>query len=481
MSGSGRLADTLVRTLAAKAAQETVEQVPPFDPTRRPMESPDIRPAAGRRMVPAAAVLLVVALVGGVVTWVTRGGEESDDTRTVADDPNGWLRPRWVPEGMEVWDIDWSTVSTADDPAGDSWSNDQLFGDPDVGRALYLEYGPRVSAEARSGESVVVRGVEGTVVSAADDPAGTSGIAWTENGIAITARFKGMAAAEAAGALSGLSWRTARAADGFAPPGDGSLPLRGERLSAQRRSTRTLGLIYGIDVPGTGVRSLSIMTSAGGGMAPGYLDRWFDDGGAEPARADGSRRSFDAENSLMHAYWPDGREVWISFRQVDRETLERVVDSMALDPEPDLTLLRDRFPANVTELPVLAATDTAVGRLELHGVGHFSRLCLRKPGAATVDCGVHANATLARPDDTVLTVPGSWLIDGRWYVGVASQDGESEIYGDRAVDVRDDVLPAAATSVGGWRLLFVEPPPEIREVTTTMHDLDGLTTITRPT
>lgn len=437
-----------------------------------------------RLLVPAAVTAMAVtgALVGAALVARDAGPGDVATVPTVPPGPGEWLVPAWLPDGMDVWDVEWQGDSPEPE-GGDGWSNFQLFGDPDAGRALYIQAGPQYSQDVEDAERITVRGQSGWAGPSIDTELPVDGITWTEGGANIMALFKGMTSAEAIAAVEAMQWRSGTPERGFAPPADGSLPLRGESLDAQRDSTRGATFVYSEDIPtsepSADRMTLVIHTETGQAMPLGYLDDWFYRGDEAPAHADGSRRAFDPESHELRVDWPDGREVFISplidppsTQAPERDTLERIADSVVVATEADLMALRDRFEANVEAVPVLASTPTSIGTLEVHGVGAFNRLCLRRTDGSGLDCGEGPGLG----GDLVV----GWVIDGVWYVGVATIGHEPEIRGDRGGS-EAEVLSGESRSDGDWSLQLVQPSPDIQNVSVAT-DATGnfIVTLARP-
>jgi hypothetical protein len=125
--------------------------------------------------------------------------------------------------------------------------------------------------------------------------------------------------------------------------------------------------------------------------------------------------------------------------------------------ETDLIALRDEVGAKTAALPVLASGETAIGRVEIHGEGDFVRLCLDRPTDGPPTCPA---ATLGSD------LAATWMIDGTWYVTVASTTDDFQIVGghdaSRAPDAGE--LPAETTTAGEWTIHLVAPPPGIEQV-----------------
>jgi hypothetical protein len=503
-----RLTARLTTTLRTKAAQAvaipTGTAAPPFDPTRWPASTVDVedhddiphgagswpapRPPRWRWMAPAAAAVVVAALAGALA--VARSGDTRDNgvvTAAVPDPPDGWLVPTWAPEGMDLWHLDWTgPADTRDDTT--SWSFHQLFGDPDAERAIYVEAYTLESQRLDTGDRVTIRGQDGRAAPSVDTRQTVDTFQWHEQDTAITAYVKGLSRDEALAELEALRWRTDQAGDGFEPPADGSLPLRGEWGTGPEPNHHA-EFLYSQGVPtanpanaGPGVR---ISTSTTGGTL-GYIDEWFWRGPDAPGAGEGPIRLYDPEADEFRIFWPDGREVYISTVTPSssdvgpsRETLERIADSLTVVGETELAMLRDGAAAQVGALPTLASAETGVGSLEVHGDGAFHVACLRVSGGQALRCG-QPQVTEPGARGTPVLLDG-WAIDGTWYVSVAATGTERRLYGDRGDQPTDDVLPAEVATDGAWQILWTEPPSDVTAVTTNFDEgLGVLGSISRP-
>jgi hypothetical protein len=436
-------------------------------------------PAPGRhgKSWPAlAAAVRVVALAAAAAVALT-GGDRSDPA-AVSGAPPGWLLPTWLPERTTVWGVEAS--GGADEAAGteQDWSIVQLFGDPDDGRAIYVQ----ASGGSRQGppggaRPVTVRGTSGWAAPRADTGEIVDTVVWDERGATVTALYKGLTGAEAIAALDALTWRSDPPAGGFDPPGDGTLPLRGENIEPGR-DTNTVRLLVSEGVPasapGRGRPGLSVHAAVGDSLPLGYLDHWFH----EEEGGDGPVRSFDAATGELRVDWPDGRELYLSPlggdpRAVDEATLDRMADGVARGTAADLDDLRDRAATAAAGLPVLAAAATGAGTLEVRGEGGFAVLCLRTPSGESADCRGAAGLSFA--------ATGSWLVGGTWYVGAASSAGTPAIFGDRAASVTGDTLPVESAVDGPWNLVLATVPPGVDDVSLSVDGDPGiLTGLPRP-
>lgn len=149
-----------------------------------------------------------------------------------------------------------------------------------------------------------------------------------------------------------------------------------------------------------------------------------------------------------------------------RTELERIADSVVVATETDLGALRDQVGADIVALPVVAAAETGIGTVEVHGDREFPRLCLRRPGASGTDCP--AALSYAADADGSPTAAGEWTIDGTWYVALASQGEAPQIVGGRDRTSSPDAgeLPSEVTPAGEWAIHLVRPAPDIVSVCT---------------
>jgi hypothetical protein len=499
MTTSRRLAAVLTRTLEVKAEQATGVDVSAatFDPGRRTSPSADGIELAGllhqahgyaplrvvdgpapkvrrRRLVAAVAVSGALALLAAGVTALV-GGSTHEPVRVIAlgNPPDGWLVPTWVPEGMELWGVD-SFSSSGDEQSGEPGTIPQLFGDPDGGRAIYIttfryEVVPGtaepVSVRGRSGEAGRGWDVEETDVGDA--------ITWDERGASITALYKGTTRAEAIAVLNALAWRSDDPADGFASPADDSWALRAE-VEHWPPDARSARFAYSQGVPPSssadGRLGLWIYTEASSAVSATYLAGWYEQG---PGVGDAERpvTTFDDEWHTLTVAWPDGRSVRIESLGVpqsqlpSRELLERIAHSMTVATEADLGGLRDAAGANVEALPVVASGETRIGTVAIHGEGKFLQLCLARPTGDGTSCRTDALGGSSSTDGSAIAT-AEWVIDGTWYVVVASRSDDFQIVGGRDATRAPDAgeLPAAITRAGEWTIRLVEPPPDIEQV-----------------
>jgi hypothetical protein len=510
MITSRRLTATLTRTLEVKAGQAmttdpNAADAPLVDPTHQPSnvsvvteltdltdlldDGRDIlgrsrgwvvdgRSPTGRRrlLVPAAAVIVVLALLGGGAVGL-RGGSNDKQVGTVVvgDAPDGWLVPTWVPEGMELWGVEWSG-SSDQLQTSEPGTIPQLFGNPDGGRAIYIT-SFRYEVPLDTADQVTVRGQDGQAGPGWDAEETDMGdaITWDERGATVTALYKGMSQDEAIAALASLEWRSDDPADGFAPPADGSLPLSAE-VSSRQPVGRDVTLVYSEGVPAAGTDEgrlgLWIHASTGGAVSAGYLEGWYEQG---PEAGGGERpvSRYDQDWHELTVLWPDGRSIDISPAGVpqselpSREMLERIADSLAVSAEADLAALRDTSEANIEALPVLASTETSIGTVQVHGESGFLQMCLGRPSEQGPSCMTDTLGGRSFDDGTAIAT-AEWTVDGTWYVAVATKGDEPQVVGGRNRSGSPDAgeLPAETTTIGEWTLRLVQPAPDIELVCT---------------
>ena len=482
MMTSRRLTTVLTRTLEVKADQAMTAGTRPSagtDEVRDPSEpAPPLRVVSRREparrrprlLLPAAAVVAVLALVSaGAIALHRDSPEEAVSTAALGDPPDGWLLPTWVPDGMELWGLEFSSWPAEERGSEPGTTIPQLFGDPDGGRAIYVN-SSEFEVVADTAEPVTVRGRSGQAGPAWDVAENDVGeaITWTERGGTITALYKGTTRDEAIALLDSLDWRSDDPADGFAPAGDDAWALRGE-VTSWRSAGHEAGFTYSQGVPSqssTDARpSLWIHTEASSQISAGYLAGWYQQGsqGGDTTRP---VISFDADRGRMEVYWSDGRSIIIEQlgllpgQAPDREQMEQVARSLTVAQEPDLGAMRDEVEAKTAALPVVASADAAIGRLEIHGEGNFLALCLNRPGDGPTTCP--ANGRGGATD----MANADWTVDGTWHVGVASTTDDFEILGGHDIGRSPDagVLPAETTSDGAWTFYLVTPPPDIDQV-----------------
>jgi hypothetical protein len=470
-----RVTSLLARTAAAIEVRPDVDRVlHPGGPTEhQPPRGGEPARSRPRRLLPAAALVVVVALAGATAVALRDGRRAPDaepaDTVTVGDPPDGWIVPTWVPEGLQPWTVEWHT--TLPEPTGDMLP--QLFGNPDGGRALlvtsYYEMHPDGVSE------VTVRGRTGQAGPGMDEGKDMGdGIGWEERGLELTALFRGMSADEAIAALDALEWRSDDPADGFAPPDGGPLPLHAE-ASREPSAGRDTMLLYSDGPPPSGVDDgrlgLQIFTSTNGTLPGRYLEAWYQQG---PAAGGGERplTSFDEDRHGLSVLWPDGRSIDITpigLPQADlpgREVLQRVADSTTAMTDADLTTQRAAAETATAALPVVASAETRIGTLTVQGDDSFLRLCHRGPSDPAPSCPVDDFGSGVPSDDGTAHLSDDWIVDGEWYVVVAST-GEPPLI----IDGRDsgtpldaDELPAETATAGDWTIRLVQPAPDIEVV-----------------
>lgn len=494
----------LAETLQAKAAALTLD-VPPFDPHRTPLMPQDVAERSGgssddssddaaapdderrvrgsRRLLLRAAVVAAVALVGGAVA--VRLGDGDGDGRTTTEQattttttttriddreppaPDGLLLPTWLPDGMDLWDVEWSTFANPG-LAGQTY---QLFGDPGAGRWLLVSLVPDPHGRPDpSATQITVRGTSGQVGPDPELAGEATVVDWTENGALMRASFRGMQAAEAIAALDALTWRSTDYEDGLAAPAGGALPLQGEAMPGSAGATHVAELGYGTgDLSVVDDAAVAVSTATApvpGGMSRDYLEDWF----YGDRHDDGTTQRFDPVRRTLSRSWPDGRTVDIEDvgSSMDEASLERLARSIRPGTPGDAYRLRAEADANVASLPVLASTNGSRATLEVHGSEDGAsgyRLCIRGTSSvdADPDCGVRGSflEMIGTPDVAAVSV----LIDGVWHVGVASATGAPQVEPAQAPPGQEpQPYPGERGRDGAWQFLLVEVPPGVDRV-----------------
>ena len=429
-----------------------------------------------RLRVPAAACVAVAVAVAGAVVLQDGGGGGTEDADVavrpleLGDPPDGWLVPTWVPDGMELWGIDTTSYEQPDDSVPDTIP--QLFGDPAGDRALYIT-SHRYEISPTTARDVAVRGTTGTAGTAwgaAEDEHGTA-VRWDERGVTISALYRGVSQEEAIAFLDTLEWRTDDPLDGFAPPTDDTWPLRAE-ATTRSTVTRDASLIYSDGVPGAaGVMSLGlwVQTTSSSAISAGYLDTWYLEGSGDGTAPLVTSRDVGE----VGVFWPDGRSVSISSRSLDGagsslplDVLERIARSTDVVSTADLTAVRDAVGNRIEALPLVATADTPIGAAEIHADGDLIRLCLRRPGAPGADCDTSTMGGGAGDDGSALAT-AQWIVDGAWYITVASRGEVPQVFGSTDRTTRpstDGELEAVTTEVGEWTVQLVQPPADVESV-----------------
>jgi hypothetical protein len=425
-----------------------------------------------RRLLPAAALTVAVALVGAAALVLRDGRHgpgtsdpEPADIVTVGDPPDGWLMPAWVPEGMQPWTVEWHTS-----PGAPPTVVPQLFGDPDEGRAIFVT-ASFYEVRADMAREVTVRGQTGQAGPSwnVEEKDMGDAIAWDERGTTLTALYTGMSTDEAIAALDALAWRSDDPSDGFALPSGGSLPLHAE-ASRQPPAGRDATLVYS-DGPPDGAAAgrrpgLEVHTSTGDTVPGRYLEAWYEQG---PAAGGGERplTSVDEDGHRLSVLWPDGRSIDVSAigGAPGREVLQQVADSLTIATEADMAALRGRAEAATGALPVVASAATRIGTVEVHGDGGFLRLCLGGPAQPGPSCPVNDLGGGSSIDGAAV-VTAEWTIDGTWYVVVASTGAPPQIVGGHDPSRSPDAgeLPADTATSRDWTIRLVQPAPEIAQV-----------------
>ncbi|HEY7068615.1 MAG TPA: hypothetical protein VH479_00800 [Acidimicrobiales bacterium] len=487
MTTSRRLTAVLTRTLEVKAdqamtagtrpsaapdeARDLSEPAPPLRVVTR-REPPRRRT---RALLPAAAAILVLALVSAGAIALHRGSpEEHVSTAALAEPPDGWLVPAWVPDGMELWGLEFSSWSGQDRRSEPDETIPQLFGDPDAGRAIYIT-SSQYEVVADTAEAVTVRGESGHAGPAWDVAESDVGqaITWDERGGTVTALYKGTTRDEAIAVLDSLDWRSDDPADGFAPPDDDAWALRAE-VPGWPPASHEASFSYSQGVPSAtatdGRPGLWIHTEASSQISAGFLAGWYQQG--SPA-GDTTRpvSNYDGDSGRLELFWADGRSIIFEpigpspVPQPSRDQMERIARSLTVAGEADLGALRDGVGAKLAALPVVASADTAIGRFEVHGENSFMVLCLDRPGDGPPTCPTDRLSGGSGPGGS-LAADADWTVDGTWYVGMASTTDDFTILSGHDASTMPDAgeLAAETTTDGEWTFYLVTPPPDIDQV-----------------
>jgi hypothetical protein len=465
---SRQLTAVLTRTLEVKAEQAMTAGASPSPQVAEPPAYSEPQPTGERRsrLLPAAAAVLAVLALGAGATIALRSdsAEERVSTTSLGDPPDGWLVPAGLPAGTQLWGIDYSSSSGAARLSEPGMTIPQLFGDPDQGRAIYI-VSDQYNVVPDTAERVAVRGQNGQAGPSWDVAENDVGdaISWEERGARITALYKGTSRAEAIAVLDSLVWRSDDPADGFAPPSDQAWALQGE-VDSWPPAGHEATFEYSLGPPSHGSTAgrpgFWIHTEASSAVSAGYLAGWYAQG-AEAGGGDRPVSTFDDRSLRLEVYWSEGRSIIIEPQAAtgappSRDDLERIARSLTVASEADLAAMQDEAEANVAALPVLASGETTIGRVEVHGEGDFLRLCLDRPADGPLTCAT----------DGLGGTEADWMIDGTWYVTVASTTNDFLILGGHDPSRSPDAgeLPAETTTAGGWTFYLVAPPPGIDQV-----------------
>lgn len=436
-------------------------------PEEDPVEEPTAQPR--RRWVLVAAALVVV--MGAATVAIARRSDHPADVDTRTEDtettlpqrrppivPDGALAPRWVPDGLAVWEVMWSQPDLG---ARQALGKEQLFGRngrTDDG-ALYVRLMPSAATESPSGD-VTVQGHPASVQPAKEFGDTTSVITWHESGVQVDVEFVGLDLGEAVAVVNTWSWRSSVRTEGFAPPTGGGFAMLGETTAAPDGTVVHSSSFLYLDaelnrLPGEGHQLRVDTQTAGGGPAIGFLTTWFHGS----ARADGSVESYDPQYGSLRRSWPDGRGVYLDANStpIDRPTLTRIADSIAPISGVELVALRDETADRLaTTLPLTASAAFDVGTLEVRGDGYQVSLCLVVADGGKRLCPPPTGAG----DDQFAGV----LVHGNWYL-IAAERGATPRFHESGSNPLDPAVPELPGQVpvtdGEWTFVVLANEPGV--------------------
>lgn len=414
-----------VRAALQHRAEALEVDVPPFDPAAP--STLDLEPAPPRRprAVLAAAAVLVVALVAGAVALAGDGPDADGPERPTATevapvppvDPEAdaaaaALVPTGVPDGMEP------TAVGVEESAGETVPPVQLFASADGAARVQLVVEEGSGSPTGTGPTVRGRPAEAT----------GSRIRWTEGRWTFTAEHTGLTDDEVVAVLDGLVPRAGVQPPWFDGP-SGGLDLVAE-APAGVVDRRTTALAY----TGDG-RRLEVSASALLAGSPDHDRVRAAFAGAEDD--EGRLVAYDRRLDDLTVIWADGRRVVVSG---DGSFGEVVLRAVALSVVPIDAAAYAALLARIGEgepVPPDAGTAPGPGAGQ-HTVGPVSSL-VHDAGGRGVDQRLGIRAEVEDPTrpgvclvveelpatcESAADRPGvaSVLVDGHWYVGVATQD-----------------------------------------------------------
>lgn len=442
------VAEALRRTLHDHAGRVA----PPagdFDPAR-PRNHANLAGAParhrGRRMWLVAATIVVVAGLALVVAVARRGGPSHDEVATSpggeASPVPGAPAPSTAPSGLKLWSVTWG------DQGSSYPDRTQLFGaaDGSGGQVLVTISRPNPGSTGCC-NPVTVRGQRATIAPAKEFAATTTAINWQE-GATITAKFNGMAPADAIAFLNQLQWRSADHQAGFADPAGTPLVELGD-AAPNSGAVAASELVYR-DIPSAAGphegKQLTIRSRAATGhITAEYLKAWFDGTRA----SDGTTHSYDPTFATYIAVSPNGRYVWADANATptSEEALRAVADSVVPHTGAQMLELRARAEHNAASLPLIGTARFGPGTVQVRGDATTRTLCFQAP-QATLRC--------ATPASQISQVVGSFVIDGHWYVTAASNGAPITI--TNGTGPNGQPLPTEQSHVGQALVVLVEPP-----------------------
>jgi hypothetical protein len=185
----------------------------------------------------------------------------------------------------------------------------------------------------------------------------------------------------------------------------------------------------GVDAPS----QLSISTCPGGsaGCTQSYSTARASGGNENP---DGSitvadPQTFSAGGTVAHGpvvvlqrVWPDGAGVSVTsqYAPLDIPEANHIAGSIELTDQGGLAALRAALSARLQALPRLAAAALPDGRVEVHGAGAVTAVCVAT-GASPVVCPSARFVPAGKPAPTG-GFNASLLVEGHWVVGAATPD-----------------------------------------------------------
>jgi hypothetical protein len=459
---------------------------PPFAPSRSPSVVLPGEAAAGGSRRPGrvwlVAAAAAVALVAGVASVVAlRDDDPGDDPGDVqagdtpslpvpAPAPDGMLLPTELPEGMDLWALQWRPPTPTD--GGPVLL--QAFEDGARERRVVITEAPDAFFAAAGNSATPVRGHPATVTA----PNAASGelktVSWGEDGNIVEANIVGMTAAEGIAFLEQLERRSGDGVRGFDAPSGVPLQLAAEAVDDSTTLRPIVWAAYGRGLPrdggSDGRLSVWVMPATGAPRPEHVRARLW-------ATVDDDGTVVSGEGGHRTWYRPDGLIVAVSAgAEVDPADLERLVGSLAPVTAADLVARRDQAEAWAqSELPVAASAALPSGVVEVRGAAGFHVLCARLPADGPGRCSV---GSLPPPMDTgeVATV---FAGDDRWYAVVATTRAPTmNWHGNGGSSPPPaDAVPEEATD-GAW-LISLLPVPSTEPAVTVGGGREGTDVLIR--
>lgn len=452
----------------------------------------------------AAAAVLVAAIV-----MVNAVRQPSVD---VVDDPAPSLvgadpvwAPTWVPDGLELWDLEVQRVTEDEliggrDPAVSAMVG-QLVDDGSTRLLVTIGGADRSGGDADSTlPTVQVRGLParstpsiGLVVGETD----AFQLHWQEAG----QTFEVTAAEAEPGAAIALLDRLelADAADpgaGFRALADGSVEVRTDdrRSVAPVEPTITARFGYSASRPSGGGLDLTVSTAgpwrgvSTGGLGPStylttaFLGEMRPDGVALSSSA--GRPSAGPPSAL--AVWPDGRTVSASGPGLDDAGAERVVFGVAEVPATELEHQAELVSERLGAGDVLARAELPSATVEVIGGPAPVAMCLTVDGHRR--CSLSDRMAGPAGSEPAPTQFGfvTELVDGRWYL-FGADEGPVDVTVEQGADEGtttgtgppDPSVQAEIATVGTWTVALLVVPDGFDRATVASPDRSM--TLPRPT